>query len=286
MEYKDFKLLKIKLDQYVAFVTINNPPMNLLNFELLEELGRFLTGAETDDEIKVIVFDSADPDFFIAHFDVSLLIDAAIFPEEVPPRAKEPNSWKSLMIRYRSLPKVTIVKIEGIVGGGGSETILGFDMRFGSKETAVFYQPEGILGIVPGGGATQYLTRLMGGARALEALLGCKRFNAELAERYGWINRSIPQAELTKFVNELAYQIALIPSENIGLLKQAVVAAEDLSISKGQIEEDYLFRQSLTIPESRRIMKEYIDTGCQTREVETDSEKQVENLRKIINGLN
>ncbi|MHA1728033.1 MAG: enoyl-CoA hydratase/isomerase family protein [Promethearchaeota archaeon] len=282
MEYKDYKLLKIKIDQCVAFITIDNPPMNLLNFELFTELGRFMTGAESDKEIKVLVFDSADPDFFISHFDVSLLINTDIFPEKAPPRPTEPDDTKKLMMRYRSLPKVTIAKVEGIVGGGGSETILGFDMRFGSKEKAYFYQPEGILGIVPGGGGTQRLTRLMGKARALEALLGCNRFNAELAERYGWINRAIPQAELTKFVNELAYKIALIPSEAIGLMKKAVVAAEDLSTTEGYIEESYLFNKSLTIPESRRRMKEYINTGCQSRKVETNSEEQIKKLKEII----
>ena len=285
MDYKDYKLLKIKIDQFVAFVTIDNPPMNLLNFELFGELYKFLTDAESDEDIKVIVFDSADPDFFISHFDVSHIIDSSFFPEKMPPRPTEPSFFKSLMMRYRSFPKVTIVKIEGIVGGGGSEIILGFDMRFGSKEKAYFYQPEGIFGIIPGGGGTQYLTRLMGRARALETILGCKRFNADLAEQYGWINRAIPQAEITGFVNDLANRIALIPSKNIGFLKQAVVAAEDLSISEGLIEEDHLFNRSIRLPESRRIMKEYINKGCQTREVEIDSKKQIEKLMKIIKNL-
>lgn len=282
MEYENYKLLKIKIDQFVAFVTIDNPPMNLLDFGLFGELHRFMTEAASDENIKVMVFDSADPDFFISHFDIRLLINPDIFPEKAPPRPTEPDAMKKLMMMYRSLPKVTIAKVEGIVGGGGSETILGFDMRFGSKEKAYFYQPEGILGIVPGGGGTQRLTRLMGKARTLEAILGCNRFNAELAERYGWINRAIPQEELTEFVNELAYKIAMIPSEAIGFLKQSVVAAEDLSMSEGYIEESHLFNQSLTIPESRRRMKEYIDKGYQSREVETDSEKQIELFKKII----
>jgi enoyl-CoA hydratase/carnithine racemase len=283
MEYKNYNFLKIRVEKNVAFATIDKPPMNILDIPLFTELGRFMTEAASDNDVKVLVFDSADPDFFIAHFDVSVLAhDKTIFPTELPPKPTEPDGINKLFLAYRSLPKVTIAKIEGIVGGGGSEFILGLDMRFGSLEKSQYYQPEGILGIIPGGGGPQWLTWLMGSSRTLEIILGCDRVSADVAEKYGWINRAIHHDSLGEFVNDLAFRIAMLPSETIGFLKQSVVAADDLSKSEALTENRHLFNKSMILPEARRRMKQYIALNGQTREVETNFDKQIELLKKII----
>ena len=139
MRYKGFKLLKIRIDRGVAFVTIDNPPINVLTMDLVAELSRLATKVKKDDEVRVIVFDSANPDFFIAHFDVNFLAQA---PDEVPPKPTQPHVFNQVNEAFRTMPKVSIAKIEGINRGGGSEFVLALDMRFGVIGKAVLAQPE------------------------------------------------------------------------------------------------------------------------------------------------
>jgi enoyl-CoA hydratase/carnithine racemase len=165
------------------------------------------------------------------------------------------------------MPKVTIGKIAGIARGGGSELLLSLDMRFAALETAVLGQPEVALGIIPGGSATQRLPQLVGRGRALEIILGCNDFSAELAERYGYINRAVPARELDAFVADLARRIATFPSHAIRLAKRAVAAAQPDPMH-GLLEEAWCFNLTLGEPETRRRMRRFMDTGGQTREME------------------
>jgi enoyl-CoA hydratase/carnithine racemase len=173
------------------------------------------------------------------------------------------------------MPKVSIAKIEGRTRGGGSEFVLGLDMRFGAIGRAVLSQPEAALGILAGGGGTQRLPRLIGQARALEALLGCRDFPAELAERYGWINRALPPEELTTFVIGLARSIATYPPEAIARCKASVLNAAELPLFDGLIEESYLFDQLVTQPEAKACMKKFLDAGGQTHEGELDLDRLI-----------
>jgi enoyl-CoA hydratase/carnithine racemase len=265
LEYKNYKALKIRVDRGVAFVTIDNPPINLMDKKLSTDIGRFSFQAQQDDEVRVIVWQSADPDFFIAHYDVSLL-DA--LPQEQPKEQTELPDVKKWMVAGRLNPKVSIAKIEGIVGGGGSEFCLSRDMRFGAIGKAIFSQKEALIGILAGGGGTQFLTRKMGRARALEAMLGCSNFSAEIAERYGWINRALPAEEIDKFVADLAYRVAIIPPETVKLIKQCVVAAEDKSFEEGLLVESNLFEKAVRLPESKRRMGAMLKADGQSREAE------------------
>ena len=281
LEYKNYTKLKIRVDRGVAFVTIDNPPINLMNLPLLADMGRFSMQVRQDDEVRVIVWESADPDFFIAHYDVSL-IDA--MPKEAPAEKNELPETKKYLVAGRLDPKVSIAKIEGIVGGGGSEFCLSRDMRFGAIGKAIFSQKEAMIGILAGGGGTQFLTRKMGRARALEAMLGCGNFSAEIAERYGWINRALPADEIGKFVEDLAYRVAVIPPETVNLIKQCVVAAEEKSFEEGLLVEANLFEKASRLPESKRRMGLLLKMDGQSREAELSYSKgdQNENLGDLV----
>jgi enoyl-CoA hydratase/carnithine racemase len=275
MSYERLKLLKVRVDRQVAFVTIDSPPINIMNGPLLIDLNRFAVKVAKDDGVKVIVFDSADPDFFIAHFDVEVLSKA---PSQAPPKPKQLSGMHPLLESFRTMPKVSIAKIEGRCRGGGSEFVLALDMRFGAVGKAIMAQPEVLVGIIPGGGSTQRLPRLIGRGRALEVVLSGMDLSAEVAERYGYINRALPPDELTPFVEKLAYRIATFPAETIALAKKAVLAAEELPLLEGLLEETYLFNQSTALPAAKEIMKRFLEKGGQTREVELDFSKLLEEL--------
>ena len=275
MAYEGYQFLKIRVDRGVAFVTIDNPPINLLTLELCAELVRLAGEILADDQVRVTVFDSANPDFFIAHFDVNVL--AMLGGQPLPP-TPELNDLCKVTEIFRRMPKVSIAKIEGRTRGGGSEFVLGLDMRFGAVGKAVLGQPEVGVGIIPGGGGTQRLPRLVGQARALEVVLGCSDFPAELAERYGYINRALPPDELTPFVEELAYRIATFPAEAIALGKKSVQNAEEMSMTEGLWEETILFTQSIQSGPAQARMKRFIELGGQTREVELDMQGLVKVL--------
>ena len=265
MSYESFKLLKIRVHRGVAFATFDNPPINLITSDLVAELAMFARDVAADDKIKVIVFDSADPDFFLAHYDVGELNE---LPDEAPPKSTELHEFNRIIEAFRTMPKVSIAKIEGIARGGGSEFILGLDMRFGAIDKTIVGQPEVLVGIIPGGGGTQRLPRLMGRSRAMEVVLSGNDLSAELAERYGYINRAFPPEELNSFVKALATRIASLPPETIALAKKAVLAAEELPIVEGLLEESYLFNQAVALPAAKQRMSLLLKMDGQSRDME------------------
>jgi enoyl-CoA hydratase/carnithine racemase len=184
-------------------ITFGNPPINLVNPETILELQSIVNELEIDPDVQVAVFDSAHPDFFFARYD---LRRAAETP--VAPGPSGLPTWIDLTTRLSQMSVISIASIRGRTRGAGSEFALACDMRFASREKAVFGQPEVPAGVIPGGGAIERLPLLMGRARALEVILGGDDFDAGLAERYGWVNRAVPDAELDKFVNDLARRIA------------------------------------------------------------------------------
>lgn len=264
MSYDGYGCLKIRLDKGVLFATIDNPPINLFDLRLMQDIDRIGREIEADDDVKVVVFDSADPDFFIAHADVNMILQ---MPAEVPPKADSLGLFHAMVDRFRTMPKVSIAKIEGIARGGGSELVLSLDMRFGAIGRAILAQPEVAVGIIPGGGGTQRLPRVMGRSRALEVVLGCEDFPADLAERYGYINRALPPDEIGPFVEGLAYRIAGFSAEAIALAKASVANAE-LPTVEGLIEEAHFFNQSVATEAARNRMQAFLALGGQTREVE------------------
>jgi enoyl-CoA hydratase/carnithine racemase len=262
--YAGFNALKVLVERGVAWVTIDHPPINLFDMVLIQEMDRVGRELEADDDVRVVVLQSANPDFFIAHADVTLIQQ---LPKDVPPKAATLGWFHQMVERFRTMPKATIGKIEGRARGGGSELLLSLDMRFGAIGRAILSQPEVAVGILPGGSGTQRLPRLIGRGRALEVVLGCDDFPAELAERYGYINRALPPEELTPFVERLAYRIASFPASAIALAKASVNAAE-LPIVEGLLEEAHYFNQTLATKDAQERMAAFMAAGGQTYEVE------------------
>ena len=205
-----FDTLLVRRENAVLFVDVAAPPMNLLGPEMVRDLVSLIRQAEADDAIRVLVFKSADPDYFISHVDVTRIKE---YREEAAKLTGEASI--ALLFHHLSASRlVTIAQIEGRVRAAGSEFVLACDMRFAARESAIFSQPEPALGVIPGGGGVQHLARLMGRARALEVMLGAQDYNAELAERYGWVNRALPANALGEFVRSLAHRIARPPASS------------------------------------------------------------------------
>ena len=264
MSYDGFEALAVEVDRGVAFVTIDHPPINLFDLQLMQEIERVGRELEADDEVLAIVFRSANPEFFIAHADVTLI---QRLPTEVPPKSEALGFFHQLVDRFRTMPKVSIGQIEGCARGGGSEFLLSLDLRFAALGRAVLGQPEVALGIIPGGCGTQRLPRLMGRSRAVEAILGCDEFPADLAERYGWVTRALPAKELAPFVERLARRIASFPKEAIAFAKASINLSE-LPIVEGLVEEAHLFNQVVATESARERMSSFMKAGGQTREAE------------------
>ena len=192
----EFETLRVHGKDGVLYAEIAAPPMNLIGPALVRDLVSLIQRAEADVTIKVLVFKSADPDYFIPHVDVTKIKE---YRAEAANLVGEASI--GLLFRHLSASRlVTIAQIEGRVRAAGSEFALACDMRFAARESAIFSQPEPAFGTVPGGGGVQHLTRLMGRGRALEVMLSAEDYSADLAEQYGWINRALPAAELGDFV--------------------------------------------------------------------------------------
>ena len=264
MAYDAYEALRITVGGGIARATIDHAPINLLDLALIIELDRFGREVESDTDVRVVVLDSADPEFFAAHADVALI---QTLPTDDLTLHLELGGFQAMVDRFRTMPKATIAVVEGIARGGGSELALSFDMRFASLGRAVFAQPEVGVGIIPGGGGTQRLPRLIGRARALEVVLGCDDIDAATAERWGYVNRALPDGELRPFVDALATRIASFPAEAIARAKVAVDAALPDPVG-GLLVEDQLFRACLGEPQAHARMAAFMAAGGQTREVE------------------
>ena len=249
----------------VLFADIAAPPMNLLGPELVRDLVSLIQQAEADQAVRVLVFRSADRDYFISHVDVTRIGD---YREQAARLTGEPSI--ALLFRRLSLSRlVTIAQIEGRVRGAGSEFVLACDMRFAARESAVFGQPEQGFGLVPGAGAVQHLVRLMGRGRALEVLLSARDYDADLAERYGWINRALPARELRDFVTALAHRIAGFPAEGQAVVKDRVNAIE-LVPAEELRTDGKLFLQGVQAPAVQGRLKAALQRGFQDRFAEMD----------------
>lgn len=262
----EHSLLHVEITEGVAVVTIDAPPMNVMTIPLYLELAAACAELEADDDVRVVVLRSADPDFFIAHFDVAAILQ---FPIDGPAiRADELSAFHEMCERLRTMPKATIAEIGGRVGGGGSELASSCDMRFGALGRTVVNQMEVPLGILPGGTGTQRLPRLLGRGRAMEVILGAIDLDAETAERWGYLNRALPPEELRPFVDALARRIAGFPAGAIARAKRAVANADDLPLRAGLVEEAFLFQETIRDPEAQAAMQRFLDLGGQTREPE------------------
>jgi enoyl-CoA hydratase/carnithine racemase len=269
----DIAGLQVQVDGGIATVTIDSPPINLFTIELFLGTAALIHRLAADPDVRVVVLRSANPEFFIAHFDVALILQ---LPTDLP-EPTELNAFHAMCECFRTMSKATIAVIEGRVGGGGSELTLSCDMRFASLDRAVFNQPEVSLGIIPGGTGTQRLARLMGRSRALEAILGCDDVDAALAERWGWVNRALPDGELWPFVERLSRRIASFPPHAVAAAKASVLLAEK-GLESDLLVEGALFNGTLKEPSARHAMERFLAGGGQTREGELRLGSLIEEL--------
>lgn len=252
-----FKIIRVTPSYWR--VSIDHPPFNIYGPESMPMLDSVITQMEKDPQLKVVVFESAVPGFFLTHYDF-------VPPLELTTRM--PNGVTGLpplpdmLVRLSKLPVVSIAKIRGRATGVGSELALAADMRFASREKAVLSQFEIGAGFVPGGGPMARLPRLIGRGRALEILLSGKDISGDLAERYGYVNRSLPDRDLDKFVDDMARRIASYDKQSLGEIKHLVNVAS-LPPDKDVGAEWPAFLASVQRPAAQRNIKRLMELGLQ-----------------------
>ena len=275
MPYDEFKAITVKVDSGIAEVTLDHPPLNLLDAVLVPEIKRFVRTVADDAGVRVVVFQSAVPDFFAAHVDAGFMVDAAGFAqlgaEDGP---TDLNPVQHLTNAVRSLPQVTIAKLRGRLRGGGNELAMACDLRFAAAGATWLSQIESRMGIIPGGGGTQLLPPLVGRARALEVILTGDLIDARTAEQWGWINRAVPDDELDELVSRTAVRIAGLSGGQIAAAKAAVSAAlgnVDLA-QRYRSESEALGLVYPAPPSVVERMARALEGGLQTPEQERDLE--------------
>jgi enoyl-CoA hydratase/carnithine racemase len=238
-------------------VTFDNPPLNLMGPEFVVEFREIMAAIETDAQVKVVVFDSAVDGFFLNHSDfLGKLEDLTSLPQG--PTGLE--AWPDILVRIARAPVVSIAKIRGRATGNGSELSLACDMSFASREKAILSQWEVGIGLVAGGGPMTRLPRLIGRNRALEVLLGSEDIRGELAQEYGYVNRSLPDADLDLFVDALATRIASFDKWAIANTKRLVNAASlppDVEMAAGWDA----CMASIARPATQARIKAFFDLG-------------------------
>src|SRR3989475_7939844 len=238
-------------------VTFDKPPLNIFGPEMLPQVNEIITALEADEQVKVVVFDSAVDGFFLTHY--AFLAS----PEEttsLPPGPTGLAQLPDLLVRLSRAPVVSIVSVRGRATGVGSELALASDMRFASREKAIFSQFEVGVGLVPGGGPMARLPRLIGRGRALEVLLGADDIPGDLAELYGYVNRALPDAELDAFVDALATRISSFDKQTMADTKRLVNLSSLPPDQEIEIEWN-AFLASFARPASRRRINALMQRG-------------------------
>src|SRR5258706_9788582 len=242
-------------------VTFDNPPINLIDPVMIVALRDLLTEIEQDKRLAVVVFDSAAPDFFLAHYDIAA--DTSAF-DQLPVSPTPFHYWADLLIRLGKSPAVTITALRGRARGAGSEFALATDIRFASRERAVLGQFEVGFAAVPGGGPSTRLPGIVGRGRALEILLGGEDFDGGLAERYGYVNRAIPDAEFVEFVDAFAERVSRFDLVALADIKRFVNAAS-LPADEPLTAEMHAFADAVARPTTPSIIEQALEQGFQQR---------------------
>ena len=247
-------------------VLFENPPFNIVDATIFQGLQDLLGRMDASASLRVVVFESANPDFYLAHFDLTGKtgnITTAVGPSGLP-------ILMDTFVRLSRSPVVSIAKIRGCVRGVSSEFVLACDMRFASRDNTRLGQPEVGVGVNPGGGGTERLPLLVGRGRALEIILGASDFDGDTAERYGYVNRALPDAELDGFVDVLARRIASFDRRPIAAAKNLI---NQVSLPSADRLLDALnsFQTALTWPEAQQRIQALLERGLQR---EGDFEKR------------
>ncbi|MEM8972214.1 MAG: enoyl-CoA hydratase/isomerase family protein [Pseudomonadota bacterium] len=252
MQYENFTTFNVKIDNAIAWVTFDYGPVNIQGLPMLADLDMLAQKLEADRNVKVVVFQSANPDIFVAHADTNFLKDmsaTAVSRDEV-----KLLDLQRVLERISRLPQATIAKIEGFARGGGHEFALACDMRFAARGKAKFMQMEVAMGILPCGGGASRMARQVGLGRALEVTLSARDWDADEAERVGTVNRALDPSEIGPYVEELATRIAKWPAASINATKQAVYESIDKPIEDALKAEAYwLYQATSQTPALKRF---------------------------------
>jgi enoyl-CoA hydratase/carnithine racemase len=261
---------KITIDKQVRGwwrVTLDNPPINTVNDAMYDEVVDLVEAMEAEPALKVVTFESANPDFFLAHYGIG----------EATSRFGTPR-WREAAIRLAHCDAVSIAVIRGRARGGGSELALACDLRFASREKAIFGQPEVGFGLIPGGGALERLPLLVGRSRAIEIVLGADDFDAATAELYGWINRAVADADLDAFVADFVRRILSFDGQALSTAKQ--ILNQTFLPSEDQLESTQAaFGATLRWPQAAALLTKSRALGLGTSgEFELDLGRRVAEL--------
>lgn len=277
--YDGYKALNISTGGGVARVTIDHPPVNMLDTRLIGDLGRFVTEVGQDHEVRVVVLQTANPEFFLAHVDFQFMEH----PEEFAALAKlvpgdgTLTAMQSLALAIRALPQVTIAKLRGRLRGGGNELAMATDLRYAAAGATWMSQVESRIGIIPGGGGSTLLTSLIGRARALEAVLGGDLYDTKTAELYGWINLAVEPERLDELVDGLARRIASRSARQIAAAKAVIAPIGTDELAAGFARELAALGALYPAPDSIvEAVRRAVADGAQTREGELDLEGAIE----------
>lgn len=280
MAYDSFTTFNVSIENSVAWVTFDFPPVNIQGLPMLADLNKLADQLEPDRDVKVVVFKSAHPEIFVAHADTNLLKDMstkAVARDEV-----ELLDLQATLERISKLPQATIAQIEGFARGGGHEFALACDMRFAARGKARFMQMEVGMGILPCGGGASRMARQVGLGRALEIILGAEDFDADKAEAYGTINKAIDADKIGAHVAALAERIALFPADSIQACKATVYASVDLPITDALKEEAYWLYQSMSKTPAHKRFQYADDNGAQ---FDMDNQRNWNDLVVGIQGV-
>ncbi len=258
--------IQVSSDGGVAVALLDNPPVNLLDRDLFKSLRTLISLAEEDPDVKVLVLRSANPGFFIAHYDVEAILSTPI--DEPARRRDELHGFHQMCESYRTSSVITICEIAGRVGGGGGELAASCDMRYGSRGNTILCQMEVPLGILPGGSGTQRLPRLVGRGAALEIILGGDDIDGETLERWGWLNRLFEPSDLSAWVDRFARRLASFDAQTLALAKASTLAGLG-DPTPGLREEAYLFQETLRLDAAQQRMRSFLRQGGQTVEGES-----------------
>ena len=281
MEYKNFQTFSAKQNGGILTVDINFGPVNVQGQEMLADLSSLCLRLERDRSVKVVIFESSNPNYWVCHYDTDLLKDMSI--EAVSRQDVQLIDLQVVLERLSKLPQATIAKIEGFARGGGHEMGLALDMRFAARGKAKFMQMEVGMGILPCGGGASRMARQTGLGKALEIILGARDWDADEAEKFGTINKALNPDEIDDYVATLAQRISKFPAESITASKRAIYASIDLPIQEALKEEAYqLFQATSKTPAVKRFQYAN-DNGAQFNH---DNQKNWEQMVIDIQEVN
>jgi enoyl-CoA hydratase/carnithine racemase len=270
-----YTLLQLQKSGALATIIVDNPPVNVITSELFAELLAVFEDVGADPNLTVVVMKSKNPDFFLAHFDVEILLALSDAPAEEATATLE--SYHQMLRGIREMDKVVIGQIEGRIGGGGAELAMNFDMRFGVKGKTLFNQMEVPLGILPGGSGTQMLPRLVGQSRAMEIILGGDDIDAETAEAWGLLNRAFSADAIEDWVAKFAARMASFPVQALRTAKTSIACASK-PLAEGLQDEGEMFVELLFTDDAKHQMTKFMAAGGQTH----DGELRISKLSQEI----